>query len=109
MKIFIYGVIMLLSFSCDDSDSSVQGGSDHSYAQEVLDGIEDYSSWSQTDSWTGVKASLDGTHGEFVQIWFNDIAYSDVEGGSSVFQEGSIIVKEGYSDQNGTSGDQGDN
>ena len=53
--------------------------------------------------WTGVKASLDGTHGDFVQIWLNQEALPSFEDSTSAdLPYGSISVKEGYSSSDGS-------
>ena len=64
--------------------------------QELIDG---YESWQQSEVWTGVQASPDGTHGDYVQIWQNDLALGSEDEAEAA--EGSILVKRGYDDEAG--------
>jgi hypothetical protein len=60
------------------------------------DEIQGYESWNQAPDWTGIQPSCDGTHGPYVQIWYNDEAASLVDGSATTASEGAIFVKEAY-------------
>jgi hypothetical protein len=93
----------LLLAACDEkgSDSGLESGSDDAaIADDLWSSMSGYSSWSQLESWSGVVASTDGTHGAYVQIWANDLAYEALVAGTAV-PDGGIVVKEGYSDETG--------
>jgi len=70
---------------------------DEAHVHDLWERMQGYESWGQVDGWDGVLFSLDGTHGEYVQIWANGVALDDLEN----LPEGSIVVKEGYSDEAG--------
>lgn len=72
---------------------------DEAHVHGLWERMQGYESWGQVEGWDGVFFSADRTHGDYVQIWANDIALSDLEN----LPEGSIIVKEGYNDENGES------
>lgn len=97
----------LLLAACGDkgddtgSDGGTDGSSDEAIAADLWTAMSGYSSWSQLDDWSGVVASADGTHGAYVQIWANDLAYDALVAGSAV-PDGGIVVKEGYNDEAGT-------
>lgn len=59
--------------------------------------MQGYTGWPQTAEWTGEQPSLDGTHGETVQIWWNGAAWDAFDaGGGAAMPEGAMAVKEGY-------------
>lgn len=81
----------------DTSDADVQ------LALELEALIDGYTGWQQLEAWTGIVYSEDGTHGDYVQIWYNDVAFDTVEtGGGGGMADGAILVKQGYSDEDGT-------
>ena len=53
------------------------------------------------ENWTGVNAS-DSVHGVAMQTWYNDTAYEGLMQGEEAMPNGSIIVKEGYADAEGS-------
>ena len=63
--------------------------------------ISDYSDWQQLENLTGVNAS-DSVHGVAMQTWYNDTAYDGLMQGEEAMPNGSIIVKEGYADAEGS-------
>ena len=76
---------------------------DEKTAEDIWQEIQDYANWGQAVDWTGVKASLDGTHGDFIQIWLNQEALPSFEDSTSAdLPYGSISVKEGYSSSDGS-------
>ena len=94
----------LLLVACDEkgSDSGLDTGSeDTQIAAELWTAMSGYSSWNQLDDWSGIVTSTDGTHGAYVQIWANDLAYDALVAGTAV-PDGGIVVKEGYTDEAGT-------
>ncbi len=69
---------------------------------ELLAAAAGYDGWSQTADWTGINPTAGGAHGESVQIWWNDAAFSSYEAGAGTpLPEGAILVKEGYTDASG--------
>ena len=89
-----------LFFSCANDEEKSE---DEKTAENLWQEIQGYSSWDQAVDWTGIKESLDGTHGNFVQIWLNQQALPSFEDStSSALSNGSIIVKEGYTSINGS-------
>ncbi|MFT5682456.1 MAG: hypothetical protein ACI8RZ_003374 [Myxococcota bacterium] len=85
----------------DDTGADAVSGDDAQLAEDLWTATSGYSSWSQLKSWTGVTASTDGTHGDYVQIWANPVAYDALAAGTAV-PDGGILVKEGYTDEAGT-------
>ena len=70
---------------------------------ELLAASAGYDTWAQTQDWSGVRPTSGGAHGDSVQIWWNDLAFSAYEaGGAAPLPEGSILIKEGYNDAEGT-------
>ena len=65
--------------------------------------IAGFESWDQLPDWQGVQPSLDGTHGETVQIWVDDAFLETVTAATSgEMPVGAIAVKVGYKDEEGT-------
>ena len=98
-------VICLVILACGadkaDSGSSIISDED-SRAIGLWSDLEGYDTWEQHADWTGVVASEDGTHGDYVSIWMNDSAAATINAGAGEdMPEGAIIVKEGYSDEAG--------
>lgn len=70
-------------------------------ADELEAEMAGFESWSQTAEWTGVQPS-EAVHGDFVQIWWNDVAFDALTaGGGGEMPDGAVIVKEGYDDDDG--------
>ncbi len=93
----------LLLAACDEKggDSGLESGSeDAQIAAELWTAMSGYSGWSQLDGWSGVVASTDGTHGAYVQIWANALAYEALVARTAA-PAGGIGVKEGDSDETG--------
>lgn len=100
-----------LTFACGDKEDGDSGGDsgaaggvsaeDQAAAEALWTEISGYESWNQHADWTGVQASDDGTHGSHVQIWYNGDAAASFEAGGDEMAEGSVLVKEGYSDSDG--------
>ena len=88
----------------DSADGSEVGmGMDDDQASMLWAEISGYSSWVQHEQWEGVVSSDDGTHGAYVQIWFNEPVEQTVAGqGTDTMPDGAILVKEGYDDAAGT-------
>ena len=99
-KLFLLLTISLF-VGCENDEGKSE---DEKTAEGIWQEIQGYSNWGQAVDWTGVKASLDGTHGNFVQIWLNQEALPSFEDSTSAnLPYGSISVKEGYSSSDGTS------
>ena len=98
----LYLVIVLSIFiGCEKDEGKSQ---DEITAEDIWQEIQGYSDWGQSVDWAGIKASLDGTHGNFVQIWLNTQALPSFEDSiSSELPYGSICVKEGYASSDGSS------
>lgn len=93
-KLFLLLIISLF-FGCENNEIKSE---DEKMAEDIWQEIQGYSSWDQAEDWTDVKTSLDGTHGNFVQIWLNQEAFPSFEDTTSTnLPYGSISVKEGYS------------
>ena len=71
-------------------------------ADALWDDIQGYASWTQSADWTGVKPSCDGTHGPYVQVWYDDGAASLVDGSATEASDGGTLVKEAYDDDGTT-------
>jgi len=88
-------------------DSGGDGGNelsaeDQAYADALWASMSGYDTWAQSGEWVGVQPSLDGTHGDYVQIWINaagEATLTAASGGDMA--EGTIIAKEGYTDEAG--------
>jgi hypothetical protein len=95
---FVLPAVLLLA-ACADGDDTADEAALEKLA-ELEDAIEGYESFPQVPEWTGPQPSLDDTHGAYVQIWFTpdfvDVV-EDMDGGA--LPEGSIAVKEGYTDE----------
>ncbi|MBM4369957.1 MAG: cytochrome P460 family protein [Deltaproteobacteria bacterium] len=70
--------------------------SDEADAEALWEEIQGYDGWAQLEAWAGVKASCDGTHGPYVQIWHDDGAATLVEGDVAIAPDGATLVKEAY-------------
>ena len=98
-KLFLLLTISLF-VGCENDEGKSE---DEKTAEDIWQEIQGYSNWGQAVDWTGVKASLDGTHGDFVQIWLNQEALPSFEDSTSAdLPYGSISVKEGYSLSDGS-------
>ena len=101
MKKLYLILIISLFIGCESDEGKSE---DEKTAENIWQEIQGYSDWGQAVDWKGVKASLDGTHGNFVQIWLNAQALPSFEdSASSALPYGSICVKEGYSSSDGSS------
>jgi hypothetical protein len=99
--------LFLLTLLACGSDNGETGSTpvisdEDTRAIDLWDELSGYETWEQHADWTGIVASEDGTHGDFVSIWMNDTAAAAINtGGGGDLPEGSIIVKEGYNDEAG--------
>ena len=90
--------MLFFLLACGD-DTKDTGVSEEDAA--LWEEISDYSDWQQLENWTGVNAS-DSVHGVAMQTWYNDTAYEGLMQGEEAMPNGSIIVKEGYADTEGS-------
>tara|TARA_Y100000748_G_scaffold302716_1_gene305598 strand:+ start:1713 stop:2189 length:477 start_codon:yes stop_codon:yes gene_type:complete len=100
MKIKILSFfILLFTLGCESDDLT----NDQRIANEIWVEIQGYETWDQNPELLGIQPG-DSPHGEYVQIWINDVAkeFFNAERDDDLLPDGSIIVKEGYSDQNGS-------
>ena len=98
-KLFLLLTISMF-VGCENDEGKSE---DEKTAENIWQEIQGYSDWGQAVDWTGVKASLDGTHGNFVQIWLNQEALPSFEDSTSAdLPYGSISVNEGYSSSDGS-------
>lgn len=86
--------LLLVLLACGDEKDGEDG-----FPVDELDG---YPTWAQPAEWTGPAVSCDGTHGPYVDIWYNDIAAATIDAGSGPFADGAILVKAGYGDDGTT-------
>jgi len=109
MRTFLWLVPLVLAACATDTkggdDAVDSGGPDAAElrAADLWPDLEGYADWAQHEDWTGVVASEDGSHGPHVSIWMNQLAADAIaaaDGGA--MPEGAILVKEGYSDAEGT-------
>ena len=100
MKIILLFITLILSGCSTDELTD-----DQKLANDIWDEIQGYESWNQTSDFTGIQMTNGSPHGDYVQIWINDIISDFFEDSSenNLLPNGSIIVKEGYSDENGSS------
>tara|TARA_X000001036_G_scaffold262244_1_gene243744 strand:+ start:1771 stop:2247 length:477 start_codon:yes stop_codon:yes gene_type:complete len=99
MKIKILSFfILLLTLGCESDELT----DDQILANDIWEEIQGYKTWDQNPEFLGIQSG-DSPHGEYVQIWINDIVkeFFNVEIPDSLLPNGSIIVKEGYSDEGG--------
>ena len=98
MKIIIL-IITILFFGCSEDVLT----DDQKLAHEIWDEIQGYKSWDQNPEFTGIQLTNGSPHGEYVQIWINGAVSEFFEdtSASDLLPDGSLIVKEGYSDENG--------
>lgn len=68
-------------------------------AADLWTELDGYESWGQAEPWTGLQLSSDGTHGEYVQIWLDELALASITADTATV--GSIIAKRGYADEAG--------
>jgi hypothetical protein len=101
---FLAALLLPLT-ACSDKggDSAASGDDDEQIAADLWAAMDGYEGWNQTADWTGIQPSEDGTHGAFVQIWFNDPASDTLMAAAGgEMQDGAILVKEGYADETGS-------
>tara|TARA_B100001250_G_scaffold413936_1_gene449852 strand:- start:3692 stop:4165 length:474 start_codon:yes stop_codon:yes gene_type:complete len=96
-KTYIFVIIFFYACSSDDLSE------DQERANEIWDEMSGYQSWGQISDFSGIQSS-NSAHGSYVQVWINEIAESFLSDSTSSGQlpNGSLIVKEGYSDSNGS-------
>ena len=95
-------VLMLAGCGTKGSDSGSDGaGVDTETAEAVWDEIGGYTTWPQATGYEGILPST-SVHGQFVQIWLNDLALDAVTNGTAL-PDGAILVKEDYPDESGAS------
>ena len=104
MRVIWVSAVALGLASCSDkaSEDDTGGDADAALAAELWSDMDGYASWWQDAEWTGIQPSDDGTHGDYVQIWFNT-AVADTLGAAAGgdMPDGAILVKEGYDDEAG--------
>jgi hypothetical protein len=89
--------IAIFAFFALAACASLGTPADQEHVSDLWQRMQGYTSWSQLEGWEGVVVSIDGTHGDFVQVWMNDVAAADPKN----LPVGSIVVKEGYRDEAG--------
>ena len=100
MKIKIISFfILFLVLGCESNELT----NDQIMANDIWEEIQGYKTWDQNPEFLGIQSG-DSPHGEYVQIWANTIAkeFFDIAQTDDLLPEGSIIVKEGYSDSSGS-------
>ncbi len=86
-------LVLFALAACDTAKSDAD-----SEAAALWDEIQGYTSWDQSADWTGVKPSCDGTHGPYVQVWYDAAGASLVDGIAAEADDGATFVKEAYDD-----------
>lgn len=77
------------------------GPTDEEIAREIFTEIDgQWESWGTAPNWDGIQASSDCTHGNYVKITFNELALNAY--GDEDLPDGSIVVKRGYDNADGT-------
>lgn len=94
-------MLMLLSLACGNGaggDAEVEA-----LTQTVQDELDaGYEGWGQLADFEGIVES-ESVHGSHVQMWFNDDALGTIEAAAGEdLPAGSMIVKQGYNDADGT-------
>jgi len=90
-------ILFLLACGATEKDSDA----DLEIAEEVKTDIEDFeTNYLQPAGWEGVVVSEDGTHGDYVSIWADELAMTAIAEGTE-FPDGATIVKCGYADESG--------
>ena len=67
--------------------------------EELQAEIEGYEDWAQPAGWGGAVPSCDGTHGPYVEIWYNAVTLQALSAGEPTMPEGAILVKQAYSEK----------
>tara|TARA_R110002126_G_scaffold4498_3_gene23663 strand:- start:22662 stop:23129 length:468 start_codon:yes stop_codon:yes gene_type:complete len=70
---------------------------DQEHSVALWKSMQGYQDWAQFEDFEGIVDG-DTVHGDYVQVWVNDIGAADPAG----LPYGTIIVKEGYDDEAGT-------
>lgn len=83
-------IVLLTLLACGDEKD---GGSD--FPTEL---VADYETWNQPDGWSDMAVSCDGTHGPYVDIFYNADAEATLTAGTGPFPDGAALVKVGYKD-----------
>ena len=88
---------------CNDKGGGDSGDLDPdlALAAELWEAISGYSLWTQHPDFMGIQESADGTHGDYVQVWYDTSAEAAFLAGTEI-PDGSILVKQGYSDAEGS-------
>lgn len=104
---FLLATTLLCLAACggDDDDDDAVEDPDIVEAEALLADVEadDYHSFDRMTGWDAplLEASTPH-HGEFIDIYVNDVLKVAVDGDGPPFPDGSIVVKEGFSDADGT-------
>jgi hypothetical protein len=97
--------LMLTACGEDEKETGDDGGVT---AEDMLADFETamagHTSWDQNAAFSGVQVSDSEQHGAFVQVWWNDVGAATITAaaGEATMPIGAIAVKEGYSDDAGT-------
>lgn len=92
-------MLMLLSMACGTGGDAEVDALTQTVQDELDAGYED---WGQVAEAEGIVESA-SVHGSHVQIWFNDDALGTIDAaGGEDLPAGSMIVKQGYNDADGT-------
>jgi len=103
MILICFSTLLLACGDKDDDTGAAGGDADLARAEQLWDDIQGYDAWPQVDEWQGVVFSEDGTHGEYVQIWLSDDAFSTVEAAAGGdMPDGATIIKEAYDSEDGS-------
>lgn len=104
---FLLATTLLCIAACggDDDDDDAVEDPDVVEAEALLADVEadDYHSFDRMTGWevAHVEASTP-FHGDFIDIYVNDILKTAVDGDGPPFPDGSIVVKEGFTTSDAT-------
>ncbi len=99
--LFVPLLLTACATASKDGDTASNFGSlDDQEAVALWEDIQSFESWSQYEGWEGIVAS-ESVHGDFVQIWLNDLALEALVNNQTV-PDGGILVKQTFNDADGT-------
>ena len=101
MRVSFFGALVVLAgcdldFLDDHDDDDLE----MELLAQVEADLEVYDTWGQAPGIEGVQGGVSGFHGDWVQIWYNDIALGSLTDDPPV--DGSSSFKESYDDAAGT-------
>jgi hypothetical protein len=94
-------VVAALITGCGEPEET--GMSTEEAIAAVEAAIDGYEAWGQHEDFTGIRPSETDAHSTpFVQVWYGDTMLDALRATSATFPEGSVAVKRGYADAEGS-------